>query len=189
MAFLAGCKKRLKIAASFIVAVPFVLAPALAASGQTNQLHLYEETIKAGLVYNFLKYTAWPEHSGDKRALRVCLYGGAPLNGNLDLLQGKMAQQSTINILKINNVAEMASCNLVFINRNKQASLPEILRFLGGKPVLTISDMDQFADRGGMVEMTMEDQHVALYINKGALDHAGLNIQDRLLKLAKQVSR
>jgi hypothetical protein len=52
---------------------------------------------------------------------------------------------------------------------------------------LTVSDIDQFAAQGGMVEFGREDQKIDLLINKNAVDAAGLNIQARLLKLAKLV--
>jgi hypothetical protein len=187
MAFLARCKK-LNLVIFLVISFTVFLSPSMAISGQANRLQLYEETIKTGLIYNFLKYTTWPDDSAHKQRLRICLFGGDPLNGNLDLLNGKTAQQSVIEISNVDGINEMADCSLVFINRNSQNSLQEILAFLKDKHVLTISDIDQFAKQGGMVEMTMEDQRVTLYINKQALDRAGLSIQERLLKLAKLIS-
>ena len=171
----------------FVLVLIFISPSGKVLAEPENRLQLYEETIKTGLVYNFLKYTTWPDD--DKGRLRACLFGGDPLKGNLQLLNGKTAQQSVIEISRINSVDETARCNLVFVNRNSQGFLPEILSFLKGKHVLTISDIEGFARQGGMVEMTMEDQHVILYINMQSVAHAGLNIQDRLQKLAKMVSK
>jgi hypothetical protein len=66
--------------------------------------------------------------------------------------------------------------------------LPALLRFLKGKPVLTVSDIQKFALQGGMVELVREDQRVSLYVNKDAADAAGIQIAGNILKLAKRVN-
>jgi hypothetical protein len=180
--------KKLKIIAMLMVII-LMLGPSSQAMAQdSNKLKLYEQTIKAGLVYNFLKYTTWPTESEQSNHLRVCLFGGDSLDGNLAQLQGRMAQQSLISVLHVENISGTANCDLVFVNRDKRDAMPELLTFLQDRHVLTISDMAQFATIGGMVELTMEDRRVALYINKKAVNRAGLSIQDRLLKLAKEIS-
>ncbi|HTK84749.1 MAG TPA: YfiR family protein [Patescibacteria group bacterium] len=172
----------------------FLLALHLAVLGvcgpvraQDQPLQLYEEKIKAGLLYNFLKYTSWPTDSAGKGGLRVCLLGDGPFDTYLYPLQGRMAQQYVIAITKIANASEAGNCSLVYIHRDREDSLPQILQSLRGRHVLTVSDIDQFAAQGGMVEFGREDQKIDLLINKNAVDAAGLNIQARLLKLAKLV--
>jgi hypothetical protein len=157
---------------------------------ESRQLQLPEQTIKAGLVYNFLKYTTWPDNSfSDKKGrLFVCLFGGEPLAGGLSQLEGQTAQQSIISVAHIEDINEAAGCNLLFVNRNSERKLPELFSFLRGKHVLTVSDMEDFVSQGGMVEMTTQNKRITLYINKGAMDRSGLTIQSRLLKLAKLVS-
>jgi len=150
-------------------------------------LQLYEEKIKAGLLYNFLKYTSWPTDAAGKGNLRVCLLGDGPFDTYLYPLQGRMAQQYVITITKIASASEAGNCSIVYIHRDREDSLADILHSLKGRHVLTVSDIDQFAAQGGMVEFGREDQKIDLLINKNAVDAAGLNIQARLLKLAKLV--
>ncbi len=168
------------------LAVLGVCGPARA---QDQPLQLYEEKIKAGLLYNFLKYTSWPVDSSGKmkNSLHVCLLGDGPFDGYLYPLQGKTAQQYVITISKINAAAEAVNCSLVYIHRDREDSLPQILQSLKGRHILTVSDIDQFAAQGGMVEFGREDQRIDLLINKNAVDAAGITIQARLLKLAKLV--
>ena len=40
-----------------------------------------------------------------------------------------------------------------------------------------------------MIEMAKEDEKISLYVNKDAIDHARLDIEGHMLKLAKIVSR
>jgi hypothetical protein len=176
-------------AACLLLANLWCFAPAQAQNAAPS-IQLYEQKIKAGLVYNFLKYTNWPADviSKTNGSLRVCLLGDDAFNGYLYPLQGRTAQQYLITITEINSIPEATGCSLVFVHRSAADMLPSLLQSLKGKHVLTISDIDQFARQGGMIEFGMEDQRVALLINKKAVGAAGLTIQERLVKLAKPVS-
>lgn len=160
------------------------------ANAEEKSLQLYEQKIKAGLVYNLLKYTAWPKESSSQinGKLQICLFGEDPFDGYLSPLEGRTAQQAPISIIRISSVEETQGCSAVIIHRNREKHLPELLQFLKNKNVLTISDITQFAQRGGMVEMAKEEEKISLYINKDAVNHAGLNIQGPMLKLAKIVA-
>lgn len=177
-------QKRLQRISALGCALFCLFLPAIAAA-QEKPLQLYEQKIKAGLVYNFLKYTNWP---GDLAGnLNVCLFGGDPFEGYLSPLEGRTAQQYKIAITQIRQVQQAADCHVVVIHRNEQGNLPDVLKFLKDKHVLTISDIDNFARQGGMVEMTKEGGKINLYINTNAVGHAGLGIADPMLQLAKLV--
>ena len=150
-----------------------------------------EQKIKAGLVYNLLKYTTWPKESAatKKDELQVCLFGDDPFDGYLAPLQGRTAQQFLISITHVKQVSETDLCNVVIIHRSQEKRLSELLDYLNDKHILTISDIGQFAHRGGMIEMAKEDEKISLYVNKDAIDQAGLDIEGHMLKLAKIVSR
>jgi hypothetical protein len=157
---------------------------------QESKLQLQEQTIKAGLIYNFLKYTTWPGgySPAERGRLSFCFYGGEPLDGMLAPLEGRTAQQAAIKIVHVNSLNETGNCSAVFINEDSERDLPALREFLKGRPTLTISDMDDFTEMGGMIGLATENQRVVIYINKKSVDSAGLSVQSRLLKLAKQVS-
>jgi hypothetical protein len=159
-------------------------------SAQENTIQLYEQKIKAGLVYNLLKYTAWPKESALNTTgkLQICLLGEDPFDGYLAPLEGRTAQQTPIAISHIKNTSETEQCSVIIIHRNQAHNLPELLRVIKGKNILTVSDIDQFAQQGGMIEMAKEGAKISLYINKNAVISSGLDIQDPMLKLAKIVS-
>jgi hypothetical protein len=172
------------LALSFLIAISF---PLLSAHAE-QKLQLYEQKIKAGLVYNFLKYTDWPEGDKAEGRLRICLYGEDPFDGYLTPLQGRTAQQAVIDIAIIKRISEADNCNMVVIGQSRADDIPALLGFLKGKHVLTVSDISRFARQGGMVELTKEGSKIGLYINKDAVSRAGLDIQNQMLKLAKLVS-
>jgi hypothetical protein len=153
-------------------------------------LQLVEQEIKAGLLYNFLKYTDWPQNgavSADSPMI-VCLLGGDPFSGRLQPMAGRTVNQHVIQVKNAGTLAEAADCSLVFINTNMKPQWPELHTELMAKPMLTVGDFDGFSDSGGMIEFTRTDNRIGVKINTGALAAAHLQVQDRLLKLASVVT-
>lgn len=187
MAVLGNAKKLWLIAVVVTIAIS---APASARS--TADIQLNAQKIEAGLIYNFLKYTAWPQSSlsGSNPNMVVCLYGGDSFDGHLDPLEGRTAQQYVIAIRQIYRIEQLDACHLVFIPQSRQGDLQKILARIKNKTVLTVSNIPDFAAQGGMVEFfTGADHRMHLNINTKAVRSAGLHIQDRMVKLAEVVQK
>lgn len=167
--------------AGFMIVALLLLAGQARAQGA---LELYEQKIKAGLVYNFLKYTTWPAGTLAQGRLRVCLLGDGVFDNYLYPLKGRTAQQRAIDIMHVEGASEAEGCHLLFIHRNRAEDLPAILGALKNSHVLTVSDIERFAARGGMVELALLNQRVSLRINADAVSSRGLAIQPRLMKLS-----
>ena len=158
---------------------------------------LYEQKIKAGLVYNLIKYTEWPKatrantvkNDDSPATLKICLLGDDPFDGYLSPLEGRTAQQAVISIIHLIGIQETETCNAIIVHKNQRAHLQKLFEFLQGKNILTISDMENFAELGGMIELARDEEKVTLAINKNSVDNAKLIIDPRMLKLARLVSR
>jgi hypothetical protein len=160
---------------------------------------LYEQKIKAGLVYNLIKYTEWPKTSlnspnqikntYNSPSLSICLFGDDPFDGYLAPLQGRTAQQAIISIIPVTKVSEVGSCSAIILHYSQRDQLSSLLEFLQGKSILTLSDMEKFSELGGMVELARQEEKIEVRINKNSLDAANLIIDERMLKLAKIVSQ
>lgn len=153
--------------------------------GQQN-VQLIEQEIKAGLLYNFLKYTQWPQERTGGNAV-VCVLGGDPFNGHLQPMAGRTVNQHSIELRNVQSVRETDACSLLYINQNEEPNWPELRKALAGKDVLTVSDFDGFAQSGGMIEFTRVDQRIGVKINIDAVAAAHLTVQSRLLHLATTV--
>ena len=149
---------------------------------------MQENKIKAGLIYNFLKYTEWPHDSlgTEDQKINVCLMGGDAFGGALDSLNGRTAQKSKIHVRELHDIAEAADCHLVFIHKDLAETAPAYIKGLEGKGILTVSDIKGFALMGGMAEFfTKDDQRIHLRINSIAIKKGGLTIGDTLLRLSE----
>jgi len=70
-----------------------------------------------------------------------------------------------------------------------QKDLKKILNELRKDPVLTVSDIPHFVQRGGMIRFVPEDNRVRFEVNLGAAQDAGLILSSELLKVAVNVER
>lgn len=171
----------LRLLAACLFAV-MVAAPCFA-----DDLRLEETKIKAGLLYNFLKYTEWPATTAKTSGLHICLYGGDPFAGTLSSLDGKTAQQSRISVSTVYTLDHILSCNAIIIDASAESAVPDILRFAEENSILTFSDMPGFAKQGGMVEFARRNERIQIVVNTAAANSARLQISPRLLKLALAV--
>jgi len=158
------------------------------ASAGSAELRLQEQQIKAGLLYNFLKYTQWPESSfAQVSFLTVCIFGDDPFGGNLKPIAGKTVNQREIALRQLRTTEEVSGCHLLFVNAEEKTRWPGLRELLAGKNVLTVSDFDNFTDLGGMIEFGRTDNHISASLNINATAAAGLRVENRLLKLVTVV--
>ena len=150
-------------------------------------LRLQEQEIKAGLLYNFLKYVEWPSNSASAQTTTVCVFGDDPFNGYLQPMAGRTVNQRQIAIRNVHDVADAGTCQLLFVNADEKARWPQLVKSLSGKGVLTVADFDDFAASGGMIEFGLKDGHINVRLNLDAVIAAGLHVEDRLLKLVTVV--
>lgn len=148
-----------------------------------------EEALKAAYLYNFAKFVEWPEGSLGQQ-LRLCVHGEEQLHTAFTRIQGRSAQKRQIEVVLLDPAVGThgQACEILFISRRRGSEgLAEVLEPLSGLPVLTVSDLDQFADRGGMIEFRNVGQHIKFVVNIAASRHSGLSISAFLLQLALEV--
>jgi len=182
MAFLI---RRLIIAVLILLFAAGIVIPAQA----SEPLQLHEQEIKAGLLYNFLKYIEWPPAAMARSpsTITVCIFGDDPFDGYLQPMAGRTVNRHEIALRTIHDIHEAGACHLVFINADEKDQWSPLVKFLEGKNILTVSDFDGFADSGGMIEFGRKDQHISVSLNPDAIAAAGLHVEDRLLKLVTVV--
>lgn len=149
-----------------------------------ENLELQEQEIKAGLLYNFLKYTEWPVIPS---SMTVCIYGEDPFSGYLQPIAGRSVNQHDISLRTVHTVDGTGTCQLLFVNSDEREHWPELRKFLADKPVLTVSDFDTFAGSGGMIEFGRKNDHISVALNIDAITAAHLRVGERLLKLVTVV--
>jgi hypothetical protein len=149
-----------------------------------------EYEVKAAALYNIIAFTDWPESAfkSPDAPLVVAVFGrGLILNALADLVQNEAWRGRQIVIERNPLVADAKSAHVVFISRTEQARWPFIRGQLAGKPVLIVSDADDFARDGGTVQFTIERNKLRLVVNLTAARAAQLQISSRVLRLAEVI--
>jgi len=103
-------------------------------------------------------------------------------------MAGRTVNEQKIEVRSVTTAADIGVCSLLFIHADQKPNWPELQRTLAGKSVLTVSDFEGFAVSGGMIEFTQLDSRIGVLINTEAVTAAHLEVQDRLLKLARTVT-
>jgi hypothetical protein len=181
-------ENRHRIALYFLSIVAGGLCPAPVRADSTTPT---EYEVKAAFIYNFAKYVRWPEASTSetRKPFVIGVIGRDPFGQALDdAIRGQSLQGRAVSVKRFGKVEEIADCDILFISSSEKNNLQRILEVLHKAPVLTIGDMDRFAERGGMINLTTEEARVRFEINVEAAERAGLKPGSQLLRLARIVS-
>jgi hypothetical protein len=147
-----------------------------------------EYKIKAALIYKLALFVEWPERVFQQpdRPLEICLLGDNPFGSALSVLERRKVRGRPIAVkyYAVSRESVSGGCHLLFVNEARDSSLRELLGSLDGHSILTISDMDGFAETGGMIEMASKDGRVGFRININSLKRGGLKIAAELLNLS-----
>lgn len=150
---------------------------------------LSEDRVKAGFIYNFVKYTDWPAAANSGNSLRVCSPGQQALSGELRQLQGRPAQGRTIEVELAVRPEQWKTCQVLFIPGNDAKLATVALDSVARLPVLTVSDSAEFIDAGGMIGLKQTAGRIRFDINLVSTRRAGLSLSSQLLKLADKVAQ
>ena len=145
-----------------------------------------EYAVKAAYVYNFAKFTEWP-NAGPSGSLTVCLYGKDPFGGFLDeAVRGKQAHGLPILIRRLPlGVEDLDGCQVLFFSST--ARIEPALSGLQGRSILTVGESAGFSERGGMIGLVMEHGSVRFDINLAAIAAARLQVSSRLIEIGHVV--
>ena len=169
---------------SALLTVALLLLPPARAWAQVDPL-----TLKAVFLFNFAQFVEWPA-SAFPRAdapLVIGILGADPFGKALDeVLQNEKARGRRIVLQRLKQLGDVQNLHILYISRSEASDLDEVLRDLQGRAVLTVGEIDEFARRGGMIELITE-RKVRLRINLKAAKTAGLSISAKMLQLAEVI--
>lgn len=149
-----------------------------------------EYQLKAVFLFNFVQFVDWPAASAQdaQRPFLIGILGDDPLGTFLDeTVRGERVGARPIQVRRYRQVADIEACDILFISRSEHERVPEILSALKKPPILTVSDDDAFADRGGMIQFVTDKNRIRLRINLEAAQAADLTISSKLLRVAEIV--
>ena len=148
-----------------------------------------EDKVKAAYLFNFAKFVEWPSESfkDSNGFFNICVIGEGPFGNALDSLQNHELKGKSVKVYRISKAGDTEECHIAFISSSKKRRLGRVLADLNGSGVLSISDIENFAQKGGIINFVKIEKKIRFEINMKAAERAGLKISSKLLNLAETI--
>ncbi len=162
-----------------------------AADAQAGDADSSEYLIKAGFIYNFAKFVEWPSTAFPQpdSPIVIGVLGVDPFGNVLDrIVEDKKIGPRRFVVRRFKwgrELKDLKDCKILFVSASEKAHVDDILLSVKGLSILTVGETPGFAERGGVIRFTLEDNRVRFEVNVDAAHQADLNISSRLLTLAK----
>lgn len=145
-----------------------------------------ETEIKAVYLYNFIKFVSWPNLPQDAH-YKLCLLGNDALNEQLEQLDQRNIKGRLLSVETISSFHQSSGCNILFVGQSEKKFVSEIISATQQTPTLTISNIDDFTDLGGIIGFIKLGNVIRFDINLNKAQQTRLSISSKLLELANQV--
>ncbi len=150
------------------------------AFGQTEK-PIYE--IHAAMLYNFMKYIQWPDDGGSEFVVGV-LGEDDVFNTLKNYYDGKPKGTKKFSIRKLTNASEAASCQVVYIGKNKSKEFDNVKNTIAGKAVLTVTDSFNLGKKGSCINFKVIDDRLKFEINQASMTSSSLKVAGQLSSMA-----
>lgn len=175
--------------ASVFLAMLFILFPS---NLNAQQAKASEYEVKATYLYNFGRFVQWPQEAvaakGD--SFSICVFGQDPFGAVLDTtLSGESINGKAVVAKRVSKPQDALDCRILYISVSEESRLKEILAGLDKSGVLTVSDIPQFSQRGGMIQFVVVGNKIRFEVNLTSAQDAGLTLSSDLLKVAVAVRK
>ncbi len=176
------------ITLAFLLFLLTNLSIPFAAYSGTEQIY----KIQAAFIYRFLLFTEWPEeaYTGADQKIIIGILGQNPFGDFFKQVESTPVNGRTLEIRHFpadTPLEGIQQCQLLFINSSLKEQYKEILGLLKDLPVLTVSDIDGFAEAKGMIGFYVEGQGVKFSVNRTAAKRAGIIFRSQLLRVAPRI--
>ncbi len=158
----------------------------LAAGAQTRAS---EAQVEAAYLFNFGKFVRWPVYDPPRDSYDICFVGHDPIAPALKVTAlNEHLDNRPVRVTQFDRAADARACAIVFLGPSESDRVESDLAALRGATVLTVSDLPQFLQRGGMIQFLEQSNRIRFAINLDAVNHGGLQLSSELLRVAVFIS-
>lgn len=144
------------------------------------------ENIYAAYIYNFTKFLEWSKDDSDN--FHICVWGKNKIFEPLTVIAEKeKVKGKKIIVKETNDFKNLESCRILFVSKENENQLSEILKKIKGSNTLLVTDSDGFAEKGAAICFIQTDEKIKFEINKKTLEDIGIVPNSRLLAIAAKV--
>lgn len=138
-----------------------------------------EFQLKTAYLFHFAELAQWPGST----PITICLQGASPISTYLPALEGQQIDGKSIHV-DLSGKPNLEQCSILFLS--ELAALDSVLSMQARTlHILLVSDVEDFAYRGGMVQFTLRDNRLKLVVNLAVVRSADLKLSSKLLRMAE----
>ncbi|MCK4294560.1 MAG: YfiR family protein [Planctomycetes bacterium] len=166
-----------------------------------------EYRIKAAFLYNFIKFVDWPKQKMGEanEPITIGIIGKDPFGKAFEPIKDKPVKGKKVVVKQFKGFKELKQlgekdkgeldrriealrkCHMLFICSSEKDAYRDVVKLVREHPVLTVGEMKDFVEAGGVINFVMENKKVRFEINAAGAKRAKLQIRSQLLRLAKKV--
>jgi hypothetical protein len=140
--------------------------------------------LQAMYIYNFLRHINWPVNSiGDDFVIGVYSSGDMYTQLSTYTKDRKIGNKNIV-VMKIENVADAAKCQLLFVPSSKSSKIAEIKNTIGSKSCLIVSEKSGTFNSGSGIEFVFDQDKLKFKISETNLKEQKLEVSKALLDMA-----
>jgi len=169
------------------LAAGWLAAPVGAAAGDLVASDPY--VVIAGFLHAFPSYVEWPTNvpATNPPPWRLGVVGDDPFGDSLaDIFDNHPVRGRQFEIIHAARAEDLPPCDIVYIGSKDIKQVKQSLAMLAARPVLTVSEADDFLELGGIVELH-QGPTVRFSIDLDNARAAGLKIPAGMLEVAAKV--
>lgn len=170
-----------------------MLLPLSISSAEVDNIE--EDILKAIYSFKFGKFAEWPgtKLNDSNSTLGFCILGKNSFTyAALETIEVAVVKGRKLQIMMYGSGLlsddALDQCHILYVSQSEKTRQRAILSALRNKPILTVSDIEGFSQKGGMITLINIDRQIQFEINPDAISRAGLEISSKLIELAKVVN-
>lgn len=156
-----------------------------------QDFHPTQSQVEAAYLYNFGKFVTWPaDRLSNAETFQICILGRDPFGSALDsIVAGETIRGKKIALQRLTTIQQAQSCMILYVSPSEERQMPAILAAAQSFSILTVSDLEHFAEHGGTIGLVREQDRVRFEVNRAAAEQDHLILSSELLKVAVKIIR
>ncbi|MEO8259276.1 MAG: YfiR family protein [Acidobacteriota bacterium] len=145
-----------------------------------------EPALKAAFIYNFAKFTEWPEALPTAQPWELCVLGDPAVGEALTrVVKGRELAGHALRVSPLTPGEPRRVCHVLYLSGVTARQAAQVVDGLRDQPVLTISDISGFTELGGIAQCYFDQGQLRFSVHRASAARARLQISSRLLLLAR----
>jgi hypothetical protein len=166
-------------------ATPVVFAAMILTASPATAQNVSLPSLKAAFLSNFAKFAEWPaDVLPAGRVFTFCISGDKAVANALEQSIKAHPGQEPVSVIIVTLDGSLSGCHMFYLGGLNLQDARRTVDTLKGRPIFTVSDVDGFAEYGGVAQLRLEQGRMRFAINPAAAQRAHLALSAKLLSLA-----